>query len=241
MPSLQEVAAPARNAALHMRDELLAAFGDDLVAIWLYGASIFGPHFIDVDLHVILRRRPDSDELDWLRELDRAITKETGAEIDNWYILEAEARSSNAPHDLRHPDFADKHWSLHRAHWLGGACIVVYGAQPEEIVAAPSWEEISRELHEELREAERHLDSGSPYWVLQLCRVLASLETRDVVRSKLDSADGALERLPDETHDVICAAMRYYRSESKPEDEALIAREYPALYTTVVDALRATG
>ena len=52
---------------------------------------------------------------------------------------------------------------------------------------------------------------------LQLCRVLASLETQDVVRSKLDSGAWALTRLPNEGHPAIQTAMRVYSGEASPD------------------------
>lgn len=58
-------------------------------------------------------------------------------------------------------------------------------------------------------------------------RVWASLETRDVVRSKMDSAAWALERLPREFQAIVEAAMRFYRRCPKPGDEQLTAGDFP--------------
>lgn len=45
-----------------LRALLVERLGSDVVAIWLYGASVFGHSAVDVDLHILLKRQLTSDE-----------------------------------------------------------------------------------------------------------------------------------------------------------------------------------
>jgi Domain of unknown function (DUF4111) len=225
-----------------LRRGLIEVFSDDLAAIWLYGGSLFTPHALDIDLHILLRRIPDQFEGERLRELHARISKNVPwvDELDAWYILLGDAGGSDDPSNVGpwHPGLKDNHWSLHRAHWLDRACIVVHGLDPSDVVQAPHRHELEATLRAELSvEAEAGERAASPYWTLQLCRVLASLESGDVVRSKPDSGAWALKRLPTRAHATINAAMRYYAGRSRENDEALIKRSYPAFRRIVRRAI----
>ena len=63
--------------------------------------------------------------------------------------------------------------------------------------------------------------------------MLASLETRDVVRSKLDSGEWAIGRLPPQTHAIIRAAERFYTGEARADDQRLIAQSFAGFYEAV--------
>lgn len=220
-----------------MRAGLIHIFGEDLAAIWLYGAPLFGPSFVDIDMHVLLTRSPTPERGRQIRRLHERIERDLPDwnELDIWYVLLDAARLPEPPANVGpwNPGFRDNHWSLHRAHWLAGACVVVYGLLPQEVVVSPTWEELKETLRLEADEAGHRLDGGSPYWTLQLCRVLASLETRDVVRSKLDSGQWALQRLALEAHAIIEAAMRFYARTAEASDPELIATAFPGFYRLV--------
>ncbi|HXH22585.1 MAG TPA: aminoglycoside adenylyltransferase domain-containing protein [Dehalococcoidia bacterium] len=231
--TLDEVAEPARGAVRLLRASLLRGLGDDVAAIWLYGATIFGPRAIDVDLHVLLRQPPGASGSKAIQAAHDTVERENpGIDLDTWYILLDDARKPEPPPNVGpwHPGVRDEHWALHRAHWLAGAVIVVHGLAPQGIVPPPEWQEIEQALRRDAEEAGRVLSGGSPYWTLQLCRILASLETRDVVRSKLDSGAWALERLGPGFAPIIRAAQRYYSGVARPGDLDLIKSGYPAFY-----------
>ncbi len=217
--------------ATRVKDEVVDLLGDDVVAVWHYGSAVFGHPFIDVDMHTLLRRKPDKAEQDELN----AIHDRSGADIDGWFILLDDARGTKDPFHLapRREPISDEHWALHRAHWLAGRCVVLHGLSPSEVVVAPKWEELEATLHHELD----HERTPGAYGVLQLCRVWASIETKDVVRSKLDSAAWALERLNPEHHGIVEAAGRFYRQEPLAEDEALLSERFAAFRSHVRDHL----
>jgi hypothetical protein len=220
---------------------LAAIFNRDIAAIWLYSGSLFSPVALDIDLHVLLRRTPDPSENERIRGLHSSVSKGIPwvDEIDAWYILLADAARADEPSSVGpwHAGLKDRHWSLHRAHWLAGACIVMHGLSPSDVVKRPQWKELEATLRIETQaEAQAGGEEGnaaSPYWTLQLCRVLASLETHTIVWSKLDSGDWAREHLPGSTHAIIDAATRYYTRNNNESDEALIAADYPAFYRLI--------
>ena len=242
MKTLDDVPESVRRSATRLRDGLVDLLGDDLAAVWLYGAPLFGPHFLDIDLHVLLKRPPTPQEGTTIRDLHERIERDTqwplesrGNELDSWYVLLEAARRSEPPANVGpwNPGLRDEHWPLHRAHWLAGACVVVHGLSPAQVVPLPTWEELATTLRAEAAEAANHLDRGSAYWTLQLCRVLASLETSDVVRSKLDSGQWAIGRLPPQTHAIIRAAERFYTGEARADDQRLIAQSFAGFYEAV--------
>jgi hypothetical protein len=166
-----------------------------------------------------------------------------GIDLDVWYITLDDARKRKQPATVGPwgAGFRDAHWALHRAHWLAGACVVVHGLSPADVVPEPDWGELEAVLRREAEEADASREAGSAYWTLQLCRVLASLETRDVVRSKLDSGEWALERLPPGCASIIHAARRYYSGVAMAGDVDLIKAEFPAFHGVIrplIDAVK---
>lgn len=223
----------AETVAARVRNSLQELLGPDLAAIWRYGASVFGHPLIDIDLHILVRRQLTTEEWHAVKRLHEELAQETALGLDGldfWYILLNDAHQGAKPKHLAPwcKGLIDRHWALHRAHWLAGRCEVVYGLEPSSVVPPPTWEELKITLAEELNEAE-----PGAYWVLQLCRVWASLATRDVVRSKLDSGSWALERLPSEHHAVIHAALHHYERKAEPDDEALIEAYFSEFHQAI--------
>src|SRR3990172_6751880 len=58
MKTLDDVPESVRRSATRLRDGLVDLLGDDLTAVWLYGAPLFGPPFLDIDLHLLLNPPP---------------------------------------------------------------------------------------------------------------------------------------------------------------------------------------
>jgi hypothetical protein len=243
--TLAALSPAARRVAGLLRDGLGSAIGDDVDAIWLYGAAVFAaPRLVDLDIHVLLRRPLSPEEVAATRALERAALAAVPEveDIDAWYVLTEDARRPRRPVDRRQPpglEFRDTNWALHRAHWLAGACVRLQGLSPAEVVPPPAWPELEAELREAVETARGHLHDGGAYGVLQLCRVLASLATRDVVRSKLDSGDWALSRLPGEAAPAIEAALRSYRGAALPGDDLLIRDAFPAFFALVEARIQA--
>jgi hypothetical protein len=238
---LEDLPQETQRVVNGLHDGLLAIFGNDLAAVWLYDGTLFAPLALDIDLHFLLHRLPNAEEGERIKALHEAVSKDEPFvdEIDSWYVLLEDARRSPPPANVGpwNPGLVDQHWALHRAHWLAGACIVVHGLAPKGVVPAPSWSEVETALMGELDEEARNGggEAGhacSPYWTLQLCRVLASLETHDVVRSKLDSGAWAIERLPASVLPIVRAAIEAY-STGTAAGLRFPPEEYGAFYWTI--------
>ncbi len=220
-----------RQAFTALRDELTDLLGEDLVALWGYGAAVSPEppaRLGDLDTHGIFVRPPSPETAAKMDEARQRVDAEHGVEMDSWYILLDDARGTAPPAHLLNPRLVDTSWALHRSHWLAGRYVLLHGALPSEIVQRPSWEEVEAGLDHELQDAEQGLirDRSQPfasYAVLNCCRVAFSLERRDAALTKRESARWALGALPERWHEAIRAAVRWYDREEAPGDDRLLS------------------
>jgi hypothetical protein len=230
--TLDEIPEAARVAWVRLRDELHDILGNDLIALWAHGGTTLPDRprrYGDLDAHVVLERSPDEPTARSIEEAHETIGAEHGVDWDTWYILAEDAhRPESPPHAFR-AGRRDTAWALHRAHWLAGRYVHLYGLEPGEIVPAPTWPELEGDLREELDHLERHVaaDDSDPYEatyaIFNGSRILHSVETGNVVISKRSAGDWALEHLPRRWHPAIHAAGRAYDAEATPEDAELLA------------------
>ena len=201
---------------------LLGLLGDKLHGVYLYGAMAFPEttYTGDIDFHVILNDALSDDEISAVNDLHAALARDfppLGAELDGYYILLEDTRSLDPPtHQLR-KDLVDDSWALHCAHIRAARCIALYGPDPRFIYPEPSWSEIEKALRGEMAYVEEHLDPYPDYCVLNLCRLMYSYETRDVVVSKTTAAAWAIERFS-EWRSLIELAQASYAGQATPED-----------------------
>jgi hypothetical protein len=238
----------ARIAWLRLRDELHAILGEDLVAIWAYGSTIAPAPPLrpaDLDTHVIVMRRPDAQTARRIEDVHGAIERESGLEWDTWYIVAEDAgRPESPPHAFREGR-RDTAWALHRAHWLAGEYVQVYGQEPSEVVPPPTWPELEADLDRELEHVERHVVEGdtdpyeASYAILNGSRILHSIETHDVALSKRAAGKWALEHLPTRWHPAIRAADAGYDGRATSEEAELLAKEMGPFVAMVRERLPA--
>ena len=245
---LDQLPEAARTAWLRLGDELEAILGDDLVAIWAYGSTtaVEGPpRSADLDTYVIVRRPPDEPTARRIEEAHAAIAEETGAAWDIWYVLEEAARQREAPRHAYREERRDTAWAINRAHWLAGRYAHVYGADPAEVVAPPTWSELQVDLDRELEHVERHVLEGdtdpyeATYAILNGSRILRAVETGDVAISKRAAGHWALEHLPVRWHPALDAAGRAYDGMATSEDEERLASEMAPFVAMVRERLPA--
>ena len=137
---IEQVPDVARDAWTRLRDDLVRILGDDLVAIWAYGGTISAPTGApigDLDTFVVVRGPVDTRTADAIEEAQAAVAEETGTDLDAWYVIEDEARKP-AMHRHAWRDRLNESWAIDRAHWLGGRYVLLYGAEPAEVVPPPS-------------------------------------------------------------------------------------------------------
>ncbi len=227
---------------------LRALLGEKLVAVYIYGAVTFPEttHAGDVDFHVILATVPTDEERAAVLALHdnlAAAYPPLGAELDGYYILERDARASAPPLHVLLPHLVDDSWALHRAHMLAGRVKVLHGPDPETIYVPPTWPELDDALQGELRYVGEHLAQYPAYCVLNLCRLLYSWETRDVVTSKAAAAVWGRACFP-QWERLIELAVASYAREVTSEGRAVLTAGAPNMFawaTRHIASLRGTG
>jgi len=213
---------------------LLDILGEKLYGVYIYGAAAFPETSAtgDIDFHVILSEPLVERERLAILELHQALAREyppLGAELDGYYLLLDDARQTSPPaHQLR-PEIRDNSWALHRAHILAGRCIVLYGPDPGTIYPPSTWGELEDALWGELEYVEEHLADYPDYCILNLCRLMYSFETRDVVTSKASAAAWAWEIFPGWRR-LIDLARRSYAGQATRTDRQTMLSEVGELF-----------
>ncbi|NLG27143.1 MAG: DUF4111 domain-containing protein [Chloroflexi bacterium] len=237
MGSAMEVTAIARAFAAG----LTRILGAKLYGVYLYGAAAFPDVFPtgDIDYHVILRAPLSAPERVELEALHRALAAQyppLGGELDGYYVLLSDAQGTQPPRSEMWAHAVDESWALHRAHIRAGRCIVLYGPDPSTIYPPATWPEIERALRSEWAFVVRNLEQYPAYCILNLCRLIYSYQTRDVVVSKAFAARWAEAALP-EWRGLVAAACRFYAGEATLEDERLMRAELPGLLAEARDTI----
>jgi len=212
--TIGDLPARSRSAAAALASEMAASLSGGLHALYLYGAVTFpeSEGTGDLDYHAIMSG-PITDPIRaaYGAACDRLASVPGCDDLDGWVISLDGARGSKPPLHLLHPGLRDRAWALHRAHWLAGHCVVLHGQNPAAIVLAPTWLEQRAGLKAELIFLRGVPAEHNAYAVLNACRILYSLQERNVVQSKFGSAAWALEHLPTELGPAIRAALNTYR------------------------------
>lgn len=222
-------------------DGLKAALSENLHGVYLYGAIVFpeSGYIHDIDFHVIVKRPLTTRENEEIRLLHKTLASEfppLGAELDGYYILLDDAQQVSPPKHQVYPDIFDDSWALHRAHIRAGYCIILHGQDPKQIFPAPTWSELVAGLEAEQRFIEKHLSEYPDYCVLNLCRLVYSYSTKDVVISKRAAAEWGLDCFV-EWRRLIEAALRVYEREEEGEDRRLLESETERFYQFAGDRI----
>jgi hypothetical protein len=224
-------------------DGLNAVLAGKLYGVYLYGAWTFpeGTARGDIDCHVILSGGLNDKEKSALRDFHTTLAKGfpslVGEGLDGYYILLEEARQTTCPKHQLLEDMVDSSWALHRAHIRAGHCIVLYGPDPREIYPVASWAELADALQGELDYVERHLTDYPAYCVLNLCRLMYSFKTRDVVVSKYASAKWASDAFSDKSF-YIEAARKEYEGRATAGEKELVASEVKEFFDFACEHIR---
>ena len=222
-------------------DGLKRVLGGKLYALYVYGAAAF-PDDVptgDIDFHVILTDPLGDDERSGLYELHDSLARDfppLGGEMDGYYILLADARGPSPPRSQMWDRATDTSWALHREHILAGRHIIFHGPDPGEIYIPASRPEIARALESELHYVAEHLDKYPDYCILQICRLIYSHETKDVVVSKAAAAEWVCDALPEWRRHVE-SAKRSYAGQATPREKGFMLAEVPALFEFAVSRI----
>jgi len=217
------------------------ALGEKLSGVYLYGALAFpdAGAVSDIDFHVILNAQLDNQEKSLIQALHAALAHDfppLGSELDGYYILLDDARRVTPPSDQLRDDLYDVSWSLHCAHIRRGYCIVLQGMDPLQVYPEVTWSELEGALAGELEFVEQSLTRYPAYCVLNLCRLMYSYGTRDVVVSKRFSAQWASNKYPEWTG-LIESARRFYAHKHTMADQARLNSQIGSFYTFACDRI----
>jgi len=215
-----------RELCLTFLQGLNDVLGEKMHGLYIYGAVAFpeGGATGDVDFHVILSGVLDEREKGEFKALHAALARDyppLGGELDGYYILLEDACQTSLPAHQWLEGVVDDSWALHRAHILAGRCIVLHGPDPVDVFPVATWPELAEALQRELDFVEAHLDEYPAYCVLNLCRLMYSYETRDVVVSKRASAKWARVAYPEWQRPIDVAEKVYDQKETTVEQEFL--------------------
>jgi hypothetical protein len=216
--------------------------GDKLYALYIFGAAAFPDTQAtgDIDFHIILKEALTEDERCALEALHVSLASKyppLGGELDGYYLLLADARLPTPPASQMSNGAVDGSWALHCAHILAGRVVVLHGPDPHTIYPQPSWQAIEDALLGELEYVHQHLNDYPDYCILNLCRLVYSFETRDVVISKAGAARWALEEMP-EWRRQIELAQKSYAGEATVEEREFMLKEVGEMYEAAVERLR---
>jgi hypothetical protein len=202
------------------------ALGQKLLGVYLYGALTFpdADPLSDLDFHVILHAPLDGREKSQIQALHAALARDLsllGSDLDGYYILLEDARRASPPSDQLREDLQDLSWALECAHIRRGHCIILEGPDPLQVYPEVSWPALELALAEELAFVERNLQRYPAFSVLNLCRLVYSYRTQDVVVSKRFSAHWAGKKFP-RWVPLIEAAKNTYDRKATTADELLL-------------------
>jgi hypothetical protein len=221
------VGPPLSDDVIAVADALQRGFteilGEAVASFFLYGAVAFprpDGWRIDFDFHVLLHRALDESERAAITDLYAEVgaRSELGRELDGYFVLLTDAAGSDPPRHQLDLTIRDEAWALHRAHVLAGRYFVVTGTDPRAIVAQPSWAELEAALHAELTFVAAHPDAPA-FGILNGARILYSFATQNVVVSKYEAGQWALDSLPGEWHDGVRASLRFYSGAAAERDD----------------------
>lgn len=198
---------------------------ENLHGIYMHGASVFpdtGP-IQDIDCHVVLERPLSGRNKDATLQLQRDLAVRfppLGGELDTYFILYEDALKTRPPAHQLQPEIRDESWALHCAHVRAKRFNTLYGPPPKDIFPAPSWDEITNALEHELTFIQQNLQYPD-YCVLNMCRIIYSVQERNVVVSKFSSGKWASDLFP-EWKPLIDAAVASYQGTETPDEAALL-------------------
>ncbi len=203
--------------------------GDKLYGLYFYGAAAFPDDLPtgDIDFHLILTGPLTDDERACLYELHDSLARDfppLGVGMDGYYILLADARRTEPPQSQMWQRATDTSWALHREHIRAGRVLVLYGPDPKQIYLPATWPELERALESELQYVVDHQQQYPDYCILQLCRLIYSHETGEVVVSKAQASDWAREALPAWRRPIDLARKSYARQTTDEDRQLMLAQ-----------------
>lgn len=218
--------------------------GKKLHGIYVYGAAAFLDTLPtgDIDFHVILKSSLTRKERSYLENFHKLLAQKyppLGRELDGYYILLEDACRSVPPKSQMWKRAIDKSWALHREHILAGRCITFFGPDPKEIYPPATWPEIKKALYHELDFVKKNLEDYPDYCILNLCRLIYSFETKDVVVSKAQASNWGFKNLSQWKRHIELA-RKSYQHRVTLEDRQFMLSEVKSFFVFAKEQIEQT-
>lgn len=204
-------------------------FTDDLVGIYFYGSLIqgcFNPKQSDIDFIVIVKNQLTKNQEKEVQKFYKNISKypEYGKRLEAvFYTLDQiknalfpspflfcishnKCRISKNNKDLD----SDFPMTLAHVYYYGYA---LYGPNPKKIIPRMKWEILEPSIKEDIKFSINNARKNSVYVVLNLCRALYSLKTRDIAITKIQAGEWVLKNFPKKFNPIIKTALKAYKYE----------------------------
>lgn len=212
-----------------LKKGLQEVLGEKLYAAYVYGAAAFDDSLPtgDIDFHIILKDHLTYTEKQALEDLHREFAEKfppLGGELDGYYILLDDAKKNTPPRSEMWQCATDSAWALHREHISAGRYITLYDGDPREIYPPSSWTEIEYALLDEIRYINEHLYEYPDYCILNLCRLLYSFQTRNVVISKSMASEWSFDAIP-KWKGLVELARKSYEGKATSQDREIMLIE----------------
>ena len=222
-----------KSLQMILREKLLAAY--------VHGAAAFNDSLPtgDIDFHVILKDHLTYTEKQKLEDLHSELAKKyppLGGELDGYYILLEDSKKKTPPRSEMWAGATDDAWALHREHIRAGRYITLHGGDPREIYPPSSWPEIEVALLDQIQYIEEPLEGFPDYCILNLCRLIYSFRTRDVVISKGKASEWSYDAIP-EWKWLVELARKSYAKTASSQDRAILAREVKNFYEYAISQI----
>ena len=237
-----------------------AAFGDDLVGVYLHGSAAMGgyhPAVSDLDF-IVVTRGPISDAV--RRRFMDAVVRLDEQAPGKGIEMSVVTRSACAP--FLYPTPFELHWSRMHAAWyardpedyvqkmrgadidlaahftvLRGRGVCLRGAPIGEVFAPVPARDYVDSIWNDVCGAPEEIGGDTVYLALNLARVLAYLENGAVL-SKREGGAWALERLPEAFRPLIRSTLDEYGGAADVEYDPDLARRYASHMLRRIQARR---
>ena len=207
---------------------LNAILGRNLFGVYIYGGAAFPDSLQtgDIDFHVIFRESLTESESLALNALHKSIAQNfppLGGEMDGYYILLEDTSEKSPPKSQMWGGATDNSWALHCEHIRSGRCIILHGPDPRQVYPPMMWSDIESALKGELDYVEKHLNDYPDYCILNLCRLMYSFKTKDVVISKAEAAEWAHNAFPEWRRHIELAKKSYARKTTLQDRQFMLS------------------
>lgn len=224
---LQDAPQKVRDLLDKILSSLKEIFADDLVGMYLHGSLVqgcFHPKQSDIDFTVVVKNpltqeqekqlfqlheniRKDSDYGEWFEGIFFTLDQVKKAVFPSPFLFCFAHSKCRVPKDEkdRDPDFP---MTLRHLYDYG---VALFGPEPKKLFLPPEWKILESSIKEDVQYSFKIFQEAPLYTVLNLCRAIYALETKDVSASKQQAGEWGLQNFPAEFKSLIKTALEAYQ------------------------------